>query len=77
MVLAASRNDSAQVPQRSFNHIPQIVEIPNLIQVQLDSFEELKTTGKVDTARYGSRLQVADLLGLQEVYELESKYGVN
>ena len=49
-----------------------------LIYQQLrDSFEELKTTGKVDTARYGSRLQVADLLGLQEVYELESKYGVN
>ncbi len=42
-----------------------------------DSFAELKATGKVDTSRYGSRLEVANLLGLQEVYELESKYGVN
>ena len=49
-----------------------------LIYQQLrDSFAELKSTGKVDTSRYGSRLEVANLLGLQEVYELESKYGVN
>jgi len=49
-----------------------------LIYQQLrDSFEELKATGKVDTSRYGSRTEVADLMGLQEVYELESKYGVN
>jgi hypothetical protein len=49
-----------------------------LVYQQLrDSFEELKTTGKVDTARYGSRLQVAELLGLQDVYDLETKYGVN
>ena len=49
-----------------------------LIYQQLrDSFAELKATGKVDTSRYGSRLEVANLLGLQEIYELESKYGVN
>ena len=49
-----------------------------LVYQQLrDSFEELKTTGKVDTARYGSRLQVAELLGLQDIYDLETKYGVN
>ena len=49
-----------------------------LIYQQLrDSFAELKATGKVDTSRYGSRLEVANLLGLKEVYELESKYGVN
>ena len=49
-----------------------------LIYQQLrDSFAELKTTGKVDASRYGIRLEVANLLGLQEVYELESKYGVN
>ncbi|MCS5658242.1 MAG: isocitrate lyase/PEP mutase family protein [Dehalococcoidia bacterium] len=49
-----------------------------LIYQQLrDSFAELKATGKVDTSRYGSRLEVANLLGLQEVYGLESKYGVN
>ncbi len=45
MVLAASRKDSARFPQRSFNRIPQTVEIPNLIQVQLDSFEWLKVDG--------------------------------
>ena len=49
-----------------------------LIYQQLhDSFAELKRTGKVDSARYGNRWQVADLLGLQEVYELERKYGVS
>ena len=49
-----------------------------LIYQQLrDSFAKLLATGKVDTSRYGSRLEVANLLGLQEVYELESKYGVN
>jgi len=41
------------------------------------SYEELKTQGKVDTSRYGTRWQVAELLGLQDVYELESKYGVS
>ena len=42
-----------------------------------DSYEELKTKGKVDTSRYGTRWQVAELLGLQNVYDLESKYGVS
>ena len=42
-----------------------------------DSFEELMRTGKVDPARYGNRMQVADLLGLPEVYELERKYGAS
>ena len=49
-----------------------------LIYQQLKaSYEELKTQGKVDTSRYGTRWQVAELLGLQDVYELESKYGVS
>lgn len=49
-----------------------------LIYQQLkDSYEELKTKGKVDTSRYGTRWQVAELLGLQNVYDLESKYGVS
>ena len=42
-----------------------------------DSFEELMRTGRVDPARYGNRMQVADLLGLPEVYELERKYGAS
>ena len=42
-----------------------------------DSFEELMRVGKVDPARYGNRMQVADLLGLPEVYELERRYGAS
>ena len=42
-----------------------------------DSFEELKRTGKVDPARYATRWDAAGLLGLDEVYELERKYGVS
>ena len=42
-----------------------------------ESFEELKANGAVDAARYGSRWDVADLLGLDQVYELERKYGVS
>ena len=41
-----------------------------------ESFEELKNTGAVDPARYGTRWDVAALLGLDEIYELERKYGV-
>jgi len=38
------------------------------------AFEELKETGQVDSARFGSRWDVANLLGLDEIYELERKY---
>ncbi len=41
-----------------------------------ESFEELKETGKVNPERYGTRWDVAGLLGLDEIYELEKKYGV-
>ena len=48
-----------------------------LIYRQLKAaFEELKETGRVDSARFGSRWDVANLLGLEEVYELERKYGL-
>ena len=43
----------------------------------MEAFEELKRTGKVDPDRYANRLQVAGLLGLDEIYELERKYGVS
>ena len=42
-----------------------------------DSFEELKQTGRVNPERYGTRWDVAGLLGLDDVYELEQKYGVS
>lgn len=40
-----------------------------------DAFQELKDTGKVDPSRYATRLDVANLMGLGQVYELEEKYG--
>jgi 2-methylisocitrate lyase-like PEP mutase family enzyme len=42
-----------------------------------DAFEELKTTGRVNPERYGKRMDVANLLGLDQVYELEQRYGVS
>jgi 2-methylisocitrate lyase-like PEP mutase family enzyme len=41
-----------------------------------EAFEELRETGRVDPERYGTRWDVAGLLGLDQVYELEKKYGV-
>jgi hypothetical protein len=48
-----------------------------LIYKQLkDSFTELIEQGAVDPKRYGTRWDVAGLLGLDDIYELEQKYGV-
>ena len=48
-----------------------------LIYKQLkDSFTELMEDGAVNPDRYGTRWDVAGLMGLDEVYELEQKYGV-
>ena len=48
-----------------------------LIYRQLrDAFAELKETGQVNPGRFGTRWDVADLLGLDAVYELERKYSV-
>ena len=41
-----------------------------------ESFEELKQTGAVDPSRYATRWDVAGLLGLDQIYELERQYGV-
>ena len=40
-----------------------------------NAFAELKETGKVNPERYGTRWDVAGLLGLDQIYELERKYG--
>ena len=40
------------------------------------AFEELQRTGRVNPERYGTRWDVAGLLGLDQVYELERLYGV-
>jgi hypothetical protein len=48
-----------------------------LIYKQLrEAFEELQRTGRVNPERYGTRWDVAGLLGLDQVYELERQYGV-
>ncbi len=39
-----------------------------------DAFEELKATGKVNPDRYATRFDVANLLGLEGIYEMERKY---
>jgi 2-methylisocitrate lyase-like PEP mutase family enzyme len=41
-----------------------------------EAFEELQRTGQVNPARYGTRWDVAGLLGLDDVYDLERQYGV-
>ena len=41
-----------------------------------EAFEELKDSGKVDPSRFGTRWDVAELMGLEQIYELERKYGV-
>ena len=43
-------------------------------QIQ-EAFSELKETGQVNPERYGTRWDVAGLLGLDQIYELERKYG--
>ncbi len=42
-----------------------------------EAFEELKRAGQVNPERYGSRWDVAGLLGLEQVYDLERKYGTS
>ena len=42
-----------------------------------DAFEELKATGMVDPKRYASRMEAADVLGLNDIYEMERRYGVS
>ncbi len=41
-----------------------------------EAFEELQRTGRVNPERYGTRWDVAGLLGLEQVYDLEHLYGV-
>ena len=41
------------------------------------AFQELKSQGRVDPERYGTRMDVANLLGLEQIYQLERKYGVS
>ena len=42
-----------------------------------DAFEELMEKGKVNPERYASRMEASNMLGLDEIYRLEQKYGVS
>ena len=49
---------------------------PWLIYKQVkEAYEELRDKGKVDPSRYATRFDVAGLLGLDDIYELEQRYG--
>ena len=43
--LQVRNNQNGAIPKRSYSRIPAIINVPNLIQVQLDSFEHFKTEG--------------------------------
>jgi len=47
-MVIASRNRSSQVNNKYFNRIESVMEVPNLIQIQLNSFEWLKGDGLKD-----------------------------
>jgi hypothetical protein len=48
-----------------------------LIYKQLrQAFQELKDLGRVAPDRYGTRWDVAELMGLEQIYQLERLYGV-
>ena len=49
---------------------------PWLIYKQVkEAYEELRHKGMVDPSRYATRFDVAGLLGLDDIYELEQRYG--
>jgi DNA-directed RNA polymerase subunit beta len=46
MTLAASsRNNVPIIPSKTYASIPKVIEVPNLIQIQLESFDWFKTEG--------------------------------
>ena len=42
MVIASSRRHSQQPSNKPYNRIARVLDVPNLIQIQLQSFEWLK-----------------------------------
>ncbi len=42
MVIAASRKHSNLSSNKYYNRIERVLDVPNLIQIQLESFEKLK-----------------------------------
>ena len=46
-------------------------------QAVQESFEELKATGRVNPERFATRWDVHNLLGLDDIYEMEREYGVS
>ena len=48
MVIAASRRHSQKPSNKYYNRVEQVLDVPNLIQIQLESFEWLKESGLKD-----------------------------
>ena len=48
MVIAASRRHSKKPSNKYYNRVEQVLDVPNLIQIQLESFEWLKEDGLKD-----------------------------
>ena len=44
-VAKRSSNNGSTLRKRSYANIPTVLDVPNLIQVQLDSFNSLKSDG--------------------------------
>ena len=42
-----------------------------------DSFQELMDTGRVSKERFATRMEVSNMLGLEDIYEMERKYGIS
>ena len=46
--LQVSNGQNGSISRRSYSQIPAIINVPNLIQVQIDSFDEFKSKGLAD-----------------------------
>ena len=55
---------SSTLPKKSYARIPVNINLPNLIEVQLDSFERLKREGLGDLFQLFGRAAAGELGGL-------------
>ena len=70
--LAVRETNGSTADRRSYSKIPSVLDVPNLIQVQLQSFEWLKTDGLADLLDEVSPIE--DLPGGRFALTLEDHY---
>ena len=70
--LAVRETNGSTADRRSYSKIPSVLDVPNLIQVQLQSFEWLKTNGLADLLDEVSPIE--DLPGGRFALTLEDHY---